>query len=112
MIANQIIETNLWRELWLKINKSIEENQLSNNLAQNSESNCEAENNTSSTNISSPDWTLLSPTGYQNLLHISTRMFTMSTQNCVTLIAKDDLLMFDTLSYMISDNFLSSFKQR
>ena len=35
----------------------------------------------------------------------------MSTQNCVTLFIKNDSIMFDSLSYMLSDNFMNSLRK-
>lgn len=58
------------------------------------------------------DWTFISPSGYLSLLQLASRMLTVSTQNCAALVLKDDSLMFDTLSCMLSERFLISVKKR
>lgn len=92
MIADQFLETGLWDLLWQRIGVFLKpENDENTNFAF--------------------DWTFLSPNGYLYLLQLSSRMLTMSSQNCIALILKDDYVMFDALGYILSDRFLASIKQ-
>jgi hypothetical protein len=98
MIADQFLETKLWDLLWSRISQSLKPDQ---------------EKNSDDEQIldSEPDWTLLSPNGYFYLLQLASTMLTMSTQNCITLILKEDCILFDTLSYMLSNSFLNGLKK-
>lgn len=92
MIADQFLETGLWDLLWQRIATFLKpENEENTDL--------------------NFDWTFMSPNGYLYLLQLSTRMLTMSSQNCIALILKDDNVMFDALGYILSDRFLASIKQ-
>ncbi|CAF0816845.1 unnamed protein product, partial [Brachionus calyciflorus] len=93
MIADQFLETNLWDLLWQRISQFLK-----------------PEDNEENLDNSYFDWTFCSPNGYLYLLQLSTRMLTMSSQNCISLILKDDYVMFDALSYILSDRFLNSIK--
>lgn len=112
MIADQFLETSLWDLLWSRVLQSLkpEQDQANDNFSSNM-NNDENSSNVGSSNEEPLDWTLISPHGYLCLLQLASRMLTISTQNCVTLILKDDYIMFDTLSYMLSDRFLNSIKQ-
>ena len=94
MIADQFLETRLWDMLWSKVSNSLKPQ------AEEEEALLMPE----------PDWGLLSPGGFISVLNLASRMLTMSSQNCVALFIKDDSIMFDSLSYMLSDRFLTSLK--
>ena len=103
MIADQFLDTQLWDLLWTLISQSLKPESTS-------PTNEQQEDEMLST-LANPDWTLLSPNGYLSLLQLASRMLTMSPQNCSTLICKDENVMFDTLSYMLSDRFLINLKK-
>lgn len=112
MIADQFLETSLWDMLWARISQSLKPEQEQANEANNANNieSLTAQNQLPC--LQSPfDWTFLSPNGYLYLLQLASRMLTMSAQNCIALILKDDYVMFDTLSYILSDRFLKSIKQ-
>ena len=97
MIADQFLETSLWDLLWSRVNFSLkpQQQQLTDDQPDL---------------VLEPDWTFLSPNGFISILQLASRMLTMSSQNCITLFVKDDSIMFDSLSYMLSDRFLNSLK--
>lgn len=113
MIADQYLETQLWELLWSRISQSLklEQEQNNENLGNNNIESLNQANQLPSSSQNPFDWTFLSPNGYFYLLQLASRMLTMSTQNCIALILKDDCIMFDTLSYILSDRFLNSIKQ-
>lgn len=114
MIADQFLESNLWTMLWSRVAQSLKPVDLSENNETETVETVET-TSTARTNIESQasiDWTLISPNGYLSLLQLASRMLTVSTQNCAALILRDDSLMFDTLSSMLSERFLSSVKKR
>ncbi|RNA34071.1 Serine threonine- kinase 36 [Brachionus plicatilis] len=92
MIADQFLDTNLWDLLWQRIGTFLKPE------------------NDENTDLNF-DWTFMSPNGYLYLLQLSARMLTMSSQNCIAMILKDDYVMFDALGYILSDRFLASIKQ-
>jgi len=104
MIADQFLDTSLWDLLWSRINFSLKPQQQQ----QMSSDDQQTEVNL----VNEPDWTFLSPNGFISILQLASRMLTMSTQNCITLFVKDDSIMFDSLSYMLSDRFLNSLKKK
>ena len=101
MIADQFIETTLWDLLWARVSQSLKPQTEEQDLNQQDDQMV----------ISEPDWTFFSPGGFISVLNLTSRMLTMSTQNCITLFVKDDSIMYDSLSYMLSDHFLSSLKK-
>lgn len=100
MIADQYLHTHLWDLLWSRISQSLKP----------SETNSERNNDDLISTLANPDWTLLSPNGYLSLLQLGSRMLTMSPQNCASLILKQENVMFDTISHMLSENFLLNLK--
>jgi hypothetical protein len=103
MIADQYLDTHLWDLLWSRISQSLKPN--------DNESGSEKNEDELISTSANPDWTLLSPNGYLSLLQLSSRMLTMSPQNCASLILKEENVMFDTISYMLSENFLLNLKK-
>jgi hypothetical protein len=99
MIADQFLESSLWDLLWSRINYSLKPQQQQLNEEQPGI-------------VAEPDWTFLSPNGFVSILQLASRMLTMSTQNCIALFVKDDSIMFDSLSYMLSDRFLNSLRKK
>ena len=115
MIADQFLESNLWNMLWSRVAQSLKP-ELS-IAAETTETNevqavvLKEDSAFRGNENESLDWTLISPNGYLHLLQLASKMLTISTQTCVSLILKeDDLIMFDTLSCMLSERFLNSIK--
>lgn len=102
MIADQFIETTLWDLLWTRVSQSLKPHTEEQEVNQQQDDQMI---------ISEPDWTFFSPGGFISVLNLTSRMLTMSTQNCITLFVKDDSIMFDSLSFMLSDHFLNSLKK-
>lgn len=102
MIADQFVDTQLWDILWSRVIQSLKPDQSQ--VKENEEDQMLL-------SLLNPDWNLLSPNGFTFLLQLASRMLTMSPQNCIALIVKEDNIMFDALSYMLSDRFLNSFKK-
>ena len=109
MIADQYLDTHLWDLLWSRVSQSLKPDETSSENA-NAISENQSEEDLFST-LSNPDWTLLSPSGYLSLLQLASRMLTMSPQNCTALIMKEENVMFDTISYMLSEKFLFNLKK-
>jgi hypothetical protein len=103
MIADQFNDTQLWDLLWSRIIQSLKPEDQFQQFGQ--------EDDQIPMSLHDPDWNLLSPKGYTFLLQLASRMLTMSPQNCIALIVKEDNIMFDALSYMLSDRFLNALKK-
>lgn len=94
--------------LWSRVNKSVGESEQTISSSSNLQENNEL---AAPSTLSPPDWLLLSPAGFLQLIRLTTRMLTLSTQNCISLFSKTDPVIFDTLSYILSDLFLLHFKK-
>ena len=103
MLADQFLETHLWDLLWSRISQSLKPS--------DTESSSEKNEDDLICTLANPDWTLLSPNGYFSLLQLGSRMLTMSPQNCASLILKEENVMFDTISHMLSESFLLNLKK-
>lgn len=102
MIADQFLETQLWDLLWSRVSQALKP------AAAMADEPMETEQTEEQHMvIGEPEWTFLSPSGFISVLNLASRMLTMSTQNCVTLFIKNDSIMFDSLSYMLSDCFMT-----
>jgi hypothetical protein len=123
MIADQFLETSLWDLLWSRVIQSLKPDQEQSNENSSSHANNETFTNNPDEALNSMagssesaeatvlDWTLISPHGYLCLLQLASRMLTISTQSCIALILKDDYVMFDTLSYILTERFLNGIKK-
>ena len=130
MIADQILDTQLWDLLWSRVSQSLKPQQTQSNemmpLNGDDQTTTQATDADGggggaqlqqqqilmSSSTVSPDWMVLSPNGYISILQLASKILTMSTQNCVNLLLREDSSMFDSLSYMLSDRFLSSLKKK
>lgn len=118
MIADQFLESGLWTMLWTRVSQSLKSELNSDSPDTDSADPMSTRPATSTSPAShqqqtSPiDWRFISPSGYLSLLQLASRMLTISTQNCAALVLRDDSLMFDTLSCMLSERFLTSVKKR
>ena len=128
MIADQFLETQLWDMLWARVSQSLKPqptqsneqmvgfsdaaNMASNNALTGAEVNQDGQQILMSSSIISPDWVVLSPNGYISILQLASKILTMSTQNCINSLIREDSSMFDSLSYMLSDRFLLSLKKK
>lgn len=101
MIADQFLETQLWDLLWSRVSQALKP------AAATTDMDEPMETEEQQMVIGEPEWTFLSPSGFISVLNLASRMLTMSTQNCVTLFIKNDSIMFDSLSYMLSDCFMN-----
>lgn len=123
MIADQFLETQLWDMLWARVSQSLKPQPAQSNEqlvgfsdAANLASAADIKDPDgqqilmSSSNIS-PDWVVLSPNGYISILQLASKILTMSTQNSINSLIREDSSMFDSLSYMLSDRFLLSLKK-
>ena len=110
MIADQYLETHLWDLLWSRVSQSLKPDETQSNT-ENTNLISDQHNEDAPSAFSNPDWTLLSPNGYLSLLQLASRMLTMSPQNCTALILKEENVMFDTISYMLSEKFLFNLKK-
>ena len=104
MIADQFLETELWDLLWSRAIHSLKPSQQQQQQQQQTEEQMLL-------TLTDPDWTYLSPNGFVSILQLTARMLTMSTQNCIAVLFKDDNIMFDCLACMLSDGFLNSLKK-
>jgi fused len=101
MISDLFLEFNLWNLLWSRVCQSLKPNreiEVDDSGEDNNKSNV-------------PDWVLLSPHGMMLTLQLASRLVTMSTQNCVLLLIKEDNLILDCLSLMLSDDFINALKK-
>ena len=118
MIADQFLESQLWDLLWTRVSQSLKPQQAQSNEqmngAQENSSTAEAQQQQilMSSSLISPDWMVLSPNGYISILQLTSKILTVSTQNCVNFLIKEDSSMFDSISYMLSDKFLTSLKKK
>ena len=130
MIADQFLETQLWELLWARVSQSLKPQPAQSNeqmigfsdAASNSalagataatEANLASEQQIlMSSSVISPDWIVMSPNGYISILQLASKILTMSTQNCINSLIREDSSMFDSLSYMLSDRFLVSLKKK
>ena len=104
MIADQFLDTELWGILWSRAIQSLkpQSSPQTGDPIQNEEQML--------LTLTDPDWTFMSPNGFISILQLTSRMLTMSTQNCIAVLFKDDNIMFDCLACMLSDGFLNSLK--
>ena len=125
MIADQYLESQLWDLMWTSVVQSLKPSNaaataatttttatvVSPRLGEKSSLIVNNNNDEDALTLSllDPDWMLVSPNGYMFLLQLALRMTTMSAQNYATLVARSDNVMFDALSYFLSDKFLNSF---
>lgn len=106
LLVDQFLESNLWNMLLSKVSLTLKSNLNYDNL------DTESLQQINENDVEYVNWAMISPNGYLHLLEIASKMLAMSTQNCVAFILKDDCIMFDTLSCMLSERFLSSIKKR
>ncbi len=111
LIADQILDIKFWKSLWSKVEESLDSGFDQDNLATDKKEDLFQQEKTC-INQKTPEWRLISPFGYLDLAKMTLRIMTMSTQNCVYLIAKDTSHMFDVLSYILSSEFVQNIKQR
>lgn len=113
MIADQFLETNLWTLLWQRVAQSLKpENESADDESEQVLSIKGGGGSGNEESLEPIDWTLISPNGYLSLLQLASRMFTVSSQNCAALIMREDSLMFDSMSCMLTERFLTSIKKR
>jgi hypothetical protein len=128
LIADQLLDDRFWSVMWYRVEKSLDTNNTGSSSNNNDPSQSAARSRnadtaavvvtanknmekSTSSYVAGGDWSLISPYGYLDLARLTLRVMTMSAQNCVYLIAKDKSHMFDVLSSMLSDEFLSSMRQ-
>lgn len=122
MIADQFLETQLWDMLWARVSQSLKPQPAQSNeqlvgfsdaanLALVDAKDPDGQQILMSSSNISPDWVVLSPNGYISILQLASKILTMSTQNCINSLIREDSSMFDSLSYMLSDRFLLSLKK-
>lgn len=100
LMSDLFLEFNLWNLLWTRVCQSLKPNK-----------EIEVSDSSEDTKLNEPDWVLLSPHGMMLTLQLASRLVTMSTQNCVLLLIKEDNLMLDCLSLMLSDDFINALKK-